>query len=101
MAAASREWDEAISHFKYEGERADSKNTTINPEKAEVDLASWLENASLDDEDDSARETAQMHGREHMTHPRVNPNNIELYRCSWCRNPSAVLRKCSNCETAR
>lgn len=25
----------------------------------------------------------------------------ELYRCSWCRNPSAVLQKCRNCGKVR
>lgn len=25
----------------------------------------------------------------------------ELYRCSWCRNPSAVLHKCRNCGKVR
>ncbi len=27
--------------------------------------------------------------------------NTQLYRCSWCTNPSAILRKCSGCGKAR
>ncbi|KAM5542894.1 hypothetical protein V8D89_003278 [Ganoderma adspersum] len=27
--------------------------------------------------------------------------NTQLYRCSWCTNPSAILRKCSGCNKAR
>ena len=99
MAAASREWDEAISRFKYEGSR--EKLKSFKPEKAEIDLASWLENVNLGEEEDHAQGATTTRTREHMVHPKVNPNVVELYRCSWCRNPSAVLRKCSNCEAAR
>ncbi|KAI1784357.1 hypothetical protein LXA43DRAFT_1042935 [Ganoderma leucocontextum] len=27
--------------------------------------------------------------------------NTQLYRCSWCTNPSAILRKCSGCGKTR
>ena len=37
----------------------------------------------------------------HRMHPRVNPNTVELYRCTWCKNPSAALRKCSGCGKTR
>lgn len=33
--------------------------------------------------------------------PVQKPRNPELYHCSWCHNPSAVLRKCSGCGTTR
>ncbi len=96
MAAASREWDEAISRYKYEGDRKNLNGFV--PEKAEDDLAAWLENVKLEDEVGAGALTLE---RVHMTHPKVNPNDVELYRCSWCRNPSAALRKCSVCETTR
>ncbi|TDL20730.1 hypothetical protein BD410DRAFT_871424 [Rickenella mellea] len=32
---------------------------------------------------------------------QIKLNDSTLYRCSWCRNPSAVLKKCSGCESAR
>jgi len=98
MTAASREWDEPISRFKYEGGRKEL--TGFAPEKAEDDLAAWLENVNLG-EDAIVQDGALTLDRVHMTHPKVNPNDVELYRCSWCRNPSAALRKCSICEATR
>jgi hypothetical protein len=37
----------------------------------------------------------------YRVHPKVNPNVVELYRCTWCKNPSAALKKCSGCAKAR
>lgn len=59
----------------------------VSHEKLEDDLAAWLENTHIHDgdHDDEPR----------GLHPKVNTSSVALYRCSWCGNPSAVLRKCS------
>ena len=31
----------------------------------------------------------------------VNRNTVELYRCTWCKNPSADLHKCASCKKTR
>ncbi|TFK71924.1 hypothetical protein BDN72DRAFT_837130 [Pluteus cervinus] len=65
----------------------------INAEKAGDDLAAWLENLRTDD----GSEEPEMH----FVHPNITMNHVGLYRCSWCSNPSAVLRKCSGCAKTR
>ncbi|TCD65202.1 hypothetical protein EIP91_002988 [Steccherinum ochraceum] len=59
----------------------------------EDDLAAWLDDLHLEDGEEG-RDT-------HCVHPRINSNSVELYRCSYCRNPSAALKKCSGCTKAR
>lgn len=65
-----------------------------SPAKAEDDLAAWLENMSVDDAPDE-------HEHARCTHPKVSPTAVELYRCSHCGNPSAVLKKCGRCGKTR
>lgn len=72
-----------------------------NPVTEEVgrrmdDLAAWLD--KLDIEPDETKQT-------HCVNPKVNPNQVVLYRCTHCGTPSAVLRKCKcgkvrYCDTA-
>ncbi|KAF8067865.1 hypothetical protein FPV67DRAFT_1562105 [Lyophyllum atratum] len=64
----------------------------ISTEKLEDELAAWLENTHVHDHVDN-----ELHG----LHPKVNTNAVQLYRCSFCGNPSAVLRKCSGCAKTR
>ncbi|KDQ20231.1 hypothetical protein BOTBODRAFT_170229 [Botryobasidium botryosum FD-172 SS1] len=87
MARAWEEWGDVITHFSNDEE-------VVSPKKAEDDLANWLEKLDVGDD-------GHDHHQPHKTHPKINVNDVELYRCSWCKNPSAVLRKCSGCEKTR
>ncbi|KAJ7150977.1 hypothetical protein C8R43DRAFT_1005813 [Mycena crocata] len=80
FADAAEEWGDFIATHS-------RPDPTPSPEKVEDDLAAWLGDMHLHDELD-----------EHAT---FNTSRVELYRCSWCGNPSAVLRKCSGCEKTR
>ncbi|KAG2137433.1 uncharacterized protein EDB93DRAFT_766241 [Suillus bovinus] len=88
---AVQEWKDLVARF----DEVMTDERPISLEKAEDDLAAWLDDLHLD------------HGKEdehypqRCSHPRVSPNTVALYRCSWCSNPSAALRKCSGCEKAR
>lgn len=99
MSAASREWGEAVSRYSYEGDRKDRSGLV-----AESNLAAWMENLNLIEEEDAdaAQSHASSHEREHMSHPKFDPSDVKnLYRCSWCSNASAALKKCRQCEAAR
>ena len=98
MAAANSEWGEAVLRYSYEAERE-----KLNSLVAESNLSAWLENKNLkDDGDESETDSPPSEDREHMTHPKFDPSDIlKLYRCSWCKNASAGLKKCRGCETAR
>ena len=61
-------------------------------EDKEHELAAWLNNLDIGGE-----EGEDSHG---CDNPRANPKRVELYRCTHCGNPSAVLRKC-RCNTVR
>lgn len=65
----------------------------ISPTSAEDQLALWLADIKIEDDEEQ--------GPMLCAHPRITTNTVELYRCSWCGNPSAVLRKCSGCEKTR
>ncbi len=71
MSTASQEWDEAISHFEYEGGRKEL--TGIVPKKLEDNLAAWLENVNL--EEGGAQNGALTLERVHMTHAAVNASD--------------------------
>ena len=64
-------------------------------EDKEHELATWLNNLDLDGEQHEEGEDA--HGCATL---RANPKRVELYRCTHCGNPSAVLRKCK-CSKVR
>ncbi len=89
------EWGVWIKHFDELDAHADSDgHQPISSTQADDDLAIWLENIKLED---GAEDT--MHRG--CTHPKISVNNVTLYRCSWCGNPSAVLRKCGGCAKTR
>ena len=91
---AVEEWGAWVKHFDELETRGD-QSQPISSTQADDDLAAWLENVKLDDEADD-----HAHARR-CTHPKISTNNVALYRCSWCGNPSAVLRKCGGCGRTR
>ncbi|OBZ77723.1 hypothetical protein A0H81_02629 [Grifola frondosa] len=90
--AAVKEWGDFIARFDKLDATVDD-HPDISPSKAEDDLAAWLDNLRMDD-----GEEEHPH---HCAHPKINTNSVALYRCSWCGNPSAVLRKCAGCGKTR
>ncbi|KLO10590.1 hypothetical protein SCHPADRAFT_832329 [Schizopora paradoxa] len=97
MAAANLEWGEAVARYSYEAEREKLSSLVT-----ESNLSAWLENKNLkDDGDESDSNSPPSTDREHLTHPKFDPSGIKLYRCSWCSNASAGLKKCRGCEAAR
>ncbi|TDL19576.1 hypothetical protein BD410DRAFT_751998 [Rickenella mellea] len=88
MAAAAKEWDEIVARCAITAPRQ-----ALPTDQAEDHLAAWLDEMHLDDHTDD--------GPECTTHPKINTNKVELYKCSWCSNPSAILKKCSLCGRAR
>ena len=90
---AVTEWGAFIKRFDELDARAD-KQQPISSTQADDDLAAWLDHMKLDDgEDESAPH--------YCSHPKISTNSVELYRCSWCGNPSAALRKCGRCGKTR
>ncbi|KAG6836737.1 hypothetical protein H0H93_004143 [Arthromyces matolae] len=85
--AAASEFDSVIAKLS-----RNDRPKTVSYEDVKDGLAEWLEDPHAHDEVD---------GELYGLHPRVNTNSVELYRCSFCGNPSAALRKCSGCSKTR
>ncbi|KAI0056850.1 hypothetical protein BV25DRAFT_1831839 [Artomyces pyxidatus] len=90
LPKAWQEWGDVVSRF------VDHTKAELSAEKAEDDLTTWLAKLEIGDENMMGH-----HDDGHRTHPAINLNDVALYRCSWCGNPSAILRKCRGCQKAR
>ncbi|KAF7793058.1 hypothetical protein EIP86_004163 [Pleurotus ostreatoroseus] len=88
---AVTEWGSVIA-------RVDGPNfhetLTESEARAEDNLAAWLEGLRVEGDEEEEDE-------KWCVHPTTNMNSVALYRCSYCGNPSAVLRKCSGCNKTR
>ncbi|KAH9943556.1 hypothetical protein B0H21DRAFT_491468 [Amylocystis lapponica] len=93
-ATAVKDWSDVIKRFDKLSEpilEDELKPTATS--RPEDDLAAWLENLEVSPEEE------QLPKR--YSHSRISTNSVALYHCSWCGNPSAVLRKCSGCGKTR
>ncbi|KAI0672651.1 hypothetical protein C8Q78DRAFT_1020664 [Trametes maxima] len=97
----AREWADFVKRFDDLDTQAQECFSNA-PSDVEDGLAEWLEKVELADSDDGHGH-AHHHARSHAFgngHPMPTPKvetRYELYRCTWCGNPSAALRKCSGC----
>ncbi|KAK7683476.1 hypothetical protein QCA50_013310 [Cerrena zonata] len=77
-------------------EKSQEKST----EKAEDTLAAWIEGLQIDDAENGELGQYHHHCRTYKV-AMINKADLELYRCSHCENPSAVLKKCGGCGKSR
>ncbi len=90
-SSAVQEWGPFVRRFDSLGsdpEKAQDQGAS----KAEDNLAAWLEGMHVDD-------GQGCHTK--CSHPKLTTKSVELYRCSHCGNPSAILRKCGGCAKTR
>ena len=105
--AAVEEWAHVLAH----ADRMEHLRAAEPWETSPDELAEWLSGTGLDDEDDGhgGLHGSGVHAHGHGAHchcmpeerPEVTMSDFQLYRCSYCGNPSAVLRKCSGCGKTR
>lgn len=91
--SAAEKWGHIVARL--DSTKIDHEHV-VQRDKAEDQLAAWLHDfrhQNGDDIDDDLPEKS--------SHPKWSTNPAELHKCSWCGNPSAVLRKCGGCEKAR
>ncbi|KAI0313900.1 hypothetical protein OF83DRAFT_491797 [Amylostereum chailletii] len=93
LPAAWKEWDIVVKNY------TQTPSNEVDKHKAEDNLTEWLSKVELEDTDMSGRSSAHHHT--HHPHPSINMNEVHLYRCSWCGNPSAMLKRCRGCQRAR
>lgn len=91
--SAAKQWGHIVARF--DSTSVDHEHV-VQRDRPEDQLAAWLHDfrhRNGDDIDDDLPEKS--------SHPKWSTNPAELHKCSWCKNPSAVLRKCGGCEQAR
>ncbi|KAF8582529.1 hypothetical protein K439DRAFT_142344 [Ramaria rubella] len=91
-ASASVEWASVISRFENPPSETTSQALIVSRSPAE-ELAEWLNGTSLDDESEEPRK--------YCVQSNVDQDGLELWKCSHCGNPSAMLKKCTRCAKAR
>ncbi|KAI0748734.1 hypothetical protein C8Q80DRAFT_1173343 [Daedaleopsis nitida] len=105
-----REWGAVVKCYDEFNSCDDHAAAPRSPAHADDDLAEWLGNVELGDDD--AEGNCHAHGATCHGHhrgaarrrgdaPSAETANYELYRCSWCGNPSAILRRCGGCGKTR
>ncbi|KIY45102.1 hypothetical protein FISHEDRAFT_49998, partial [Fistulina hepatica ATCC 64428] len=103
--AAVREWGDVIARSQslVAVDTGRAMTDPVSHEKAEDDLASWLEDLHVNDDNGYGHSHGYNFGNEdhvHATQSIASSKSAALYRCSYCGNPSAALRKCSSCAKA-
>ncbi|KAI0374602.1 hypothetical protein BV20DRAFT_934661 [Pilatotrama ljubarskyi] len=99
----AKEWGAFVKRFDELDAQFQANHFEAAPD-AEDGLAEWLEKVDIADSDEDDGHGSHRHGRGHghpqgRTVPKATSetSSCELYRCSWCGNPSAALRKCAGC----
>ncbi|VDB88342.1 unnamed protein product [Peniophora sp. CBMAI 1063] len=93
LPKASQEWDEVTARL---ADRV-PPGGELDEDKVEDSLAQWLERMDVTDVDNRGHAIHEHRG----IHATINLKEVDLYRCSWCGNPSAILRKCRGCGKTR
>ncbi|KZV63430.1 hypothetical protein PENSPDRAFT_640910 [Peniophora sp. CONT] len=93
LEKASQAWDEVTARLN---DRV-LPGGELDEDKVEDSLAQWLERFDMTDVDNRGHAIHEHRG----LHSTINMSEVDLYRCSWCGNPSAILRKCRGCGKTR
>jgi hypothetical protein len=96
---AVKEWGSVIARFdslekESLGECLGAPD--VPADKVEDSLAAWLDEMELEDGEHGGHRHSDKCG-----HGKVDIDNVLLYQCSWCSNPSAALKRCTGCGKAR
>ncbi|KXN92527.1 hypothetical protein AN958_05382 [Leucoagaricus sp. SymC.cos] len=108
QATVLKYYKESIARFSSLSEKAgvECSDNFVNPtsEESEDKMATWLAKLDLEDEKLDSKEMYRV-GEESKSGGlklvSVDGDSLSLYRCGWCGNPSASLRKCSGCTKIR
>ena len=94
-AAAVKKWDAVVARLDTQG----MDEYVLSCDKAEDRLAVWLRDVQDENGDDVHNGDDKPEKSTRLRRSKDSPG--KLHQCSWCGNPSAVLRKCGGCEKAR
>lgn len=72
-----------------------------HPQNTAEYLATLLNESNVQDPDPNFGCEPEQNGYGYELPPPSGESPSDLYRCSWCRTPSAVLKRCKTCGKAR
>ncbi|RPD56412.1 hypothetical protein L226DRAFT_491582 [Lentinus tigrinus ALCF2SS1-7] len=101
-SASVQEWGALTRRFdELDGDERTGRHQQTQPSSpSNEDLAERLGNVSIGNEHTNRAHPGHVPGAP-VPDRRVDTISYELYRCSWCGNPSAALRRCSACGKTR
>jgi len=95
--SGAKDWGHLVARIDQVHGEDDDHDHQLRTDNTEDTLAAWLENVHMDDR---AEHEHDVHCHD-PPNRKVDPAAVALYRCSWCGNPSAVLKKCAACGKTR
>lgn len=79
---------------RYDSQKSQESLATPGSQRLERDLEAWLERMTLEGGEKIGADRPYCADRPEAV--LVSLGDVSLYRCSWCGNPSAVLKKCTS-----
>ncbi|KAG8687677.1 hypothetical protein FRC08_011853 [Ceratobasidium sp. 394] len=102
FAKPLNQWRTAITKLEHLERRGHHHYQNLPADDPDHVLANWLARTALDDEDAPETEFAELRSEfPNIPVPGTGAEDVLVYRCSLCGNPSASLKKCGRCKQAR
>ncbi|CAE6471156.1 unnamed protein product [Rhizoctonia solani] len=96
-----KEWRQVIGRLDKprKGHIHGTESSGIHEWNPDRTFANWLARTELEDEDAPQSDYAELGYSEGLCGTRAD--GVVMYRCSLCGNPSASLKRCARCKSAR
>ncbi|KAG8763575.1 hypothetical protein FRC11_001468 [Ceratobasidium sp. 423] len=99
FAKPMKNWRTVISRLD-KPSRGHHHHSHLSEDDPDHILANWLARTELDDENAPQSELADINAPDNTDYG-TSAQDVLVYRCSLCGNPSASLRRCGRCKSAR
>ncbi|CAE6430106.1 unnamed protein product [Rhizoctonia solani] len=99
FAKPMKNWRTVISRLD-KPSRGHHHHSHLSEDDPDHILANWLARTEFDDENAPQSELAEINAPDDTSFG-TSAKDILVYRCSLCGNPSASLRMCAQCKSAR
>ncbi|CAE6484069.1 unnamed protein product [Rhizoctonia solani] len=99
FAKPMKNWRTVISRLD-KPSRGHHHHSQLSEDDPDHILANWLARTQFDDENTPQSDLADINAPDDNIYG-TSAEDVLVYRCSLCGNPSASLRRCAQCKSAR